>query len=160
VKPFCEDGRAFIRSSAKRMKEWHGTEKEVEIPLKKGWDAKKKKASPISQVLPIPPVVNHFVMNLPATAIEFLGRYLSTVELMIDAFRGLYHGAEELFEPHTDTQLPKIHVYCFENPELASETLLQDIRKALGHEISEDELTIHDVRNVAPSKVLIHVQSH
>jgi tRNA (guanine37-N1)-methyltransferase len=140
------------------MKEWHETEKEVEIPVK-GWDAKKK-GLPRSQVFPIPLVVNHFVMNLPATAIEFLGRYFSTVELMIDAFRGLYHGAEELFEPHTDTQLPKIHVYCFENPELASETLLQDVRKALGHEISEDELTIHDVRNVAPNKVLIHVQSH
>ena len=72
MKPFCEDGRAFIRSSARRMKEWHETEKEVEIPLK-GWDAKKK-GLPRSQVFPIPPVVNHFVMNLPATAIEFLGR--------------------------------------------------------------------------------------
>jgi tRNA (guanine37-N1)-methyltransferase len=153
VRPFCEDGRAFIRASTKRMREWHDTEKEVEVPLKV-WDAKKKKGLPTSHVFTIPPVVNHFVMNLPASAIEFLGTYLSTVELMIDAFRGLYHGAEDLFAPNTETPLPIIHVYCFENPELASDALLEAVRKALGYEIPKDDLTIHDVRNVAPKKVL------
>ena len=133
------------------MKEWSETEKEVEVPIKTS--NAKKKDMPTSRVLPIPQVVNHFVMNLPATAIEFLGTYLFTSwRLTIDAFRGLYHGSEEQFEPHTDTPLPMIHVYCFEDREVASQTLVHSIRNALGYEIPEDQVTIHDVRDVAPKK--------
>ena len=38
--------------------------------------------------IPIPPTISHFVMNLPATAIEFLSSY-----------RGVYAGRESLFAP-------------------------------------------------------------
>ena len=46
-----------------------------------------------------------------------------------------------------------IHVYCFQNPEVASEMILREVREALGYEIEEKELAIHNVRNVSPKKV-------
>jgi len=74
VRAYCEDGRAFIRASTKRMNEWHEKEKEVKVPLKASNAKKEKKTNlPTIRVLPIPRVISHFVMNLPATAIEFLG---------------------------------------------------------------------------------------
>ena len=53
----------------------------------------------------IPPVFSHFVMNLPASAVEFLGAYI-----------GVYRGMEDLFEPHTKTKLPMIHLHIFQKP--------------------------------------------
>lgn len=71
-----------------------------------------------SSTLPITPLpsspptprrlVNHFVMNLPNTAIEFL-----------DAFRGLYiplrqlEGASEAIDAAGEDNLPMVHCYCF-----------------------------------------------
>ena len=72
---------------------------------------------------------------------------------MVDAFRGIYQGSEELFEPRTQRKLPMNHVYCFQNPEVASENILREVREALGYDIEETELINHNVRNVAPSKV-------
>lgn len=51
------------------------------------------------------------------------------------------------------TPLPMIHVYCFQNPDVASDMILKEVREALGYEIEERELTLHNVRNVAPKKV-------
>jgi len=131
------------------MKEWHDKEMEVVIPGKKG----KGKSLPPPEVFRIPNVVNHFVMNLPATAIEFLGMAIHELKLIVDTFRGLYCGAELMFEPYTEAKLPMIHVYCFQHPDGAHEAILEAIRKQLGSEIGEDEISIHDVRNVAPNKV-------
>jgi hypothetical protein len=58
------------------MKEWHDTQKEVVIPTKASHGHKhKQKSKPpgFAEVVPIPQIINHFVMNLPAIAIEFLG---------------------------------------------------------------------------------------
>jgi len=79
VKASNEDGRDFIRSSTTRMTEWHDTEKEVVIPLKRTFGPKHKTHnSPASpEIIAVPGVVNHFVMNLPATAIKFLGCQLT-----------------------------------------------------------------------------------
>jgi len=73
--------------------------------------------------------------------------------LKTDAFRGLYRNDQELFKPHTKTSLPMIHVHCFQAPAVASEAILNEVRAALGYEIDEKELTIHNVRNVSPNKV-------
>lgn len=86
-------------------------------------------------------------MNLPATAIDFLG-----------SFNGLYHGREDLFEPHTGSKLPMIHVHCFstksdDNVREGIE-ICQRISEKLGYEVKpgDEELVIYDVREVAPKK--------
>jgi tRNA (guanine37-N1)-methyltransferase len=71
---------------------------------------------------------------------------------VIDAFRGLYAADEML---HTDTKLPVIHVYCFQNPDGANEAILETVREALDFQIEADKLSIHNVRNVAPKKVCL-----
>ena len=56
------------------MKEWHDTQKEIVIPLKTSRRHNRKVKVPAEdEVIPVPKVISHFVMNLPATAIEFLG---------------------------------------------------------------------------------------
>lgn len=55
-----------------------------------------------STLVRVPPTISHFVMNLPASATEFLGH-----------FRGLYAGHEALFAPTSTTPLPVVHCHCF-----------------------------------------------
>ena len=85
-------------------------------------------------------------MNLPATAISFL-----------DAFIGLYKGKESLFEPHSETKRPMVHVYCFEvnhREGKAERAICQRISEALGCTIALDGEDVHleAVRDVAPLK--------
>lgn len=86
-------------------------------------------------------------MNLPATAIDFLG-----------SFNGLYHGHEKVFDPHTEIKLPMIHVHCFstksdDNVREGIE-ICQRISEKLGYEVKpgDEEVVIYDVREVAPKK--------
>ena len=72
----------------------------------------------------------HFMMNLPATAIEFLGNVLgrlreitsiliALIEFYVvykDAFKGLYKDKEALIT-NPDDQLPMIHCHCFSKSE-------------------------------------------
>ncbi len=90
-------------------------------------------------------------MNLPATAIDFLG-----------SFNGLYHGHEQLFEPYTDVKLPMVHVHCFSTKsednvkegreicERISEKLGYLVRPGTGN--GEGDVAIYEVRDVAPKK--------
>ncbi|KAI9927806.1 hypothetical protein ASPWEDRAFT_52354 [Aspergillus wentii DTO 134E9] len=162
VSPFNKDGREFIRWSAKALLE----EEPVTVTIKpKARREKRRKTeneqepvapAPPPQVFNRPTIFGHYVMNLPATAIEFL-----------DAFPGLYAGKEELFAPHTSTPLPMIHVYCFSGH---SENELDDhidicerVSERIGYKITPEdrvggsgnqelELAIHNVRLVSPKK--------
>lgn len=89
-------------------------------------------------------------MNLPASATDFLGNY-----------QGLYFGREELFKPHTATELPLIHVHCFavkSEDGRATEEICDTIEKQLGIRLVpgdmhvEGQVFIHNVRDVAPAK--------
>jgi tRNA (guanine37-N1)-methyltransferase len=148
VHPFCEDGHTFIQHAADDLLELTANKKNiVTIPQKRSRSASPSAPDPPPIVITIPQTISHFVMNLPATAIDFLG-----------SFNGLYHGHEDLFEPHTTVRLPMVHVHCFstksdDNVREGIE-ICQRISGKLGYEVrpGDKEVVIYDVREVAPKK--------
>ncbi|KAF4975308.1 hypothetical protein FZEAL_7873 [Fusarium zealandicum] len=149
VKPFNHDGHDFIRTAADLVLEASNRgDCAVIKPPKQPRNSTAPPSEPVR--VPVPRTISHFVMNLPASAIEFLHNY-----------RGLYHGHEELFAPRTETKLPMIHVHCF-SVKADDETPLKDICERIHGEIgvmlkpgdpdNEGEVLIHDVRDVAPAK--------
>ncbi|EWG38029.1 tRNA wybutosine-synthesizing protein 2 [Fusarium verticillioides 7600] len=149
VKPFNYDGHDFIRTSANLVLE--ASKRGDCAVIKPPRQPRNSTAPPPEPVrVPVPPTISHFVMNLPASAIEFTHNY-----------RGLYHGHEELFEPHTETKLPMVHVHCF-SVKADDETPLMDICERIRKEIgvllrpgdpeNQGEVLIYDVRDVAPAK--------
>lgn len=177
VQGFHDDGRRFIRSSAARLLD---EDKVVAIPSKisrKERDAGKR-AIVVKQI-ERPKVFQHYVLNLPASAVTFLS-----------SFVGLY--PPELRKRIPDgVNLPLIHVYTFSTKDelevlsnrqdseapacsdQASTTQVTDatfepvdaaakiccaIGDQLGYKMSPgsvDEdggVEIHDVRDVAPKK--------
>ncbi|KAJ5306446.1 hypothetical protein N7508_005461 [Penicillium antarcticum] len=160
VTPFNEDGRDFVRASGTRLLEAGPVT--VTIPHKVRRDKKRKIEAGEEEQLPPPPkytrpsFVDHYVMNLPADAIEFL-----------DAFPGVYSGKDELFAPNTEQKLPMVHVYCFsgnsDNEVEDHIDICQRISERIGYKVTIDdrvggsgdqevELAIHNVRLVSPKK--------
>lgn len=111
----------------------------------------------------VPPTISHFVMNLPASATEFLGH-----------FRGLYAGHEALFTPATTTLLPIVHCHCFalksDGPEPRLDVAAR-VSKELGatltwdgvvdwpgerraSEIIDGKVAVSYVRDVSPQKTM------
>ena len=80
----------------------------------------------------------HVVMNLPASAVEFL-----------DVFRGLYSA-------HRHLALPTIHCYCFSKSQSPGEDAKKQVEERLGSSLTS-QCTIHCVRDVAPKKVMVCV---
>lgn len=150
VKPFNQDGHEFIQNAAALVLE---ASRRGDCALVK--PARVSRSAPPATRpeptrIPIPPTISHFVMNLPASALEFLHN-----------FRGLYHGHETLFVPHTETRLPMVHAHCFA-VKADDATPLDDICQRIYSEIgvrlvpgdgeNDGEVTIREVRDVAPSK--------
>ncbi|KAJ8084577.1 tRNA(m(1)G37)methyltransferase [Marasmius tenuissimus] len=150
VRPFCEDGRAFIRDIFARVADdpfppYLGPKMSKTKAQKLKKDAQKAGSSPLVIDTPTsshPPrkTIDHFVMNLPDTAILFL-----------DAFRGVL--ASESLRKLYD-KMPMVHCHCFTR-ELEQEGAERDIRQRveekLGAPISE-EVSMILVRSVAPGK--------
>jgi tRNA (guanine37-N1)-methyltransferase len=156
VKPFNRDGHEFIREAADLVLEAsrRGDHAVIEPTVKVSRTSKAPRPKPT--YVPVPPTISHFVMNLPASAIEFLHN-----------FRGLYHGHEGLFEPRTGTRLPVIHVHCFApkpNNDAAVEEVVDRIEKEIGIRLKpgsaevEGEAYFHEVRDVAPKKLMFCVE--
>lgn len=154
VRPFNEDGRSFIHKAADSVHaastagEHAVVQKKVRRHLRDA--AANEKELPRQQKTPIPPTIAHFVMNLPASATTFVHHY-----------RGLYAGKEELFVPHTTTKLPLVHVHCFalkSDDDVPRLDICERLSSELGvHMVPGDaensgEVSIHDVRDVAPAK--------
>ncbi|KAK0946592.1 tRNA(m(1)G37)methyltransferase [Friedmanniomyces endolithicus] len=98
VRPFNEDGRTFIKTaSAQLAKSSHTVEVMDRVSKKDGPAAKPR----VLRTLEEPKTFQHFVLNLPASALTFL-----------PSFIGLYPAALRSQLPE-DFEMPLVHVYCF-----------------------------------------------
>jgi tRNA (guanine37-N1)-methyltransferase len=148
VTAHCMDGREFIRSATKELSSRNTT---VVIPTKTKTPRLSRSKSPPrkapSRTLRAPKSFQHYVMNLPASAVEFL-----------DAFKGTYAGRSQEFAPDLETKLPMIHVYCFseqkETDQDDCEAVCELVSRYLGCRIfpSTPDTEIHFVRKVSPKK--------
>lgn len=162
VTPFNMDGREFIRTTTQMMQ---SPPNKVTLQSKVPNSVKRSQSPGRGTRLPPPPAqayirpstVDHYVMNLPATAIEFL-----------DAFVGVYAGLESRFEPaDSGRKLPMIHVYCFsghsDDVRDDHEDICRRISERMGFTLTPDdtvdgtgnrerELEIYNVRLVSPKK--------
>ncbi|KAI1466815.1 Met-10+ like-protein-domain-containing protein [Daldinia caldariorum] len=161
VRPFNQDGRTFIKEAADLVYAASvNGEYAISGPSRRVKRSHHPNSNTADESIPIPepkrnfiqPTISHFVMNLPASAITFLSH-----------FRGLYAGREELFVPHTSTKLPLVHVYCFA-AKADDDTPLIDICERISAEIGVQmklgeaenvkEVSVLEVRNVAPNKLM------
>jgi tRNA (guanine37-N1)-methyltransferase len=151
VTAFNQDGRVFIREAIRDLYKLHCSPKDnpIVIPppqIKYKVLEKDKKPAPEPTYIRLPATFSHFVMNLPATAVEFL-----------DAYRGCYLGLEKPFM-EGQFQMPMVHVYTFhretaDSPlEDAGRAICEEISKSLGYRMTNETVDIHDVRRVAPNK--------
>ncbi|GAA5890159.1 hypothetical protein JCM8208_002720 [Rhodotorula glutinis] len=119
-------------------------------------DAPAPAASPSSSPAPAPAkplrrLPNHYIMNLPASALTFL-----------DAFRGLYRPLYDLVGEAEAQRaideaggLPVVHCYCFTKEiEKAEEDICQRATDVLGFKVHPglDAFAVRFVRDVAPKK--------
>lgn len=145
VKPFNEDGRTFIRTAVAELAQ---TDRKVEVTKKTS--RKDPAARPeVLQTLSQPRTFEHFVLNLPASAITFLPSFIGVFPPSVRQILG------------DDIKMPLIHVYCFstksdDNVEEGIK-ICEEITRQLQYEmkpgkIAEGNVEIYDVRDVAPNK--------
>lgn len=148
---FNEDGHRFIKNAADDlMSKAHLARVPMKISRK---EAIEKKIPPAQQYTEIaaPKTFSHYVMNLPATAVDFLPDFI-----------GLHAGREALFQPRNSAKLPMVHCYCFgpksddEQEDLAEARKLiwETVSSKLGCTINQHDADteLYDVRDVAPNK--------
>ena len=91
---------------------------------------------------------DHVIMNLPATAVEFL-----------HVFHDLYSDVEgvknDVFD-EVKLKLPKIHCYCFSKAHDPIKDAKNQVLLQLGV-MNLENCTVHSVRNVAPRKHMVCV---
>jgi tRNA (guanine37-N1)-methyltransferase len=151
----CCDGREFIRKATIDLAKY---QRRVQLipkfhvsrsrPPKEAKELREL-AKRDAEVLHEPRVFSHYIMNLPATGIEFL-----------DAFLGLYRRREAEFHPITAQKLPLIHLYLFqavlETESDEAREICQRISKHIGTEVNSDDpeldFSIRYVRLVSPKK--------
>ncbi|KAI4177926.1 MAG: hypothetical protein LQ343_000010 [Gyalolechia ehrenbergii] len=146
VRPSCEDGHTFIRTSTSRLLK---SSRQITIHPKLSRSARttSTQLSP-PEILQEPKTFSHYILNLPATATTFLPNFI-----------GLYTGYEHLFHPNTEIKLPMIHVYCFstksDDNKAEEGKICREVSVQLGYgigKVGEEGMQVWDVRDVAPQK--------
>ncbi|GME54715.1 tRNA methyltransferase trm5 [Neofusicoccum parvum] len=164
VRAFNADGHAFIRdATADLFRSSHTvTVKAAPGGSRRKADGAKTSAAvdpkSLERVLTQPRIFSHYVMNLPAIAIDFLPSFIGLfTRSPVSDVLGVADPAT-LFAPHTEFQLPMVHVYCFgtksdDNVEQEID-ICKRISEKLEFEITRETLDgeIFDVRDVAPNK--------
>ncbi|KAL6935107.1 related to tRNA (guanine(37)-N1)-methyltransferase [Hanseniaspora guilliermondii] len=147
------DGAELIRNTLKYVREFRFRaiySYKGELTTKTYVKGKDKKRVTKQMKITVPNLPNHYVMNLPETAIEFLNN-----------FKSIYN---ELEASKIDT-LPYVHVHCFEkygsDEQLSDREIHYRVYKRIikQFDLSEDNETLpfdcmkfHEVRRVAPCK--------
>ena len=164
VRPFNLDGIDFIKQSPKLLLEWAHSKKFItqkRQTKRRRFDTKENSSSPKElhvDKFEIPQFFSHYVMNLPDSAVSFLG-----------AFNGLYNHPDirDIIKNTPTFGLPKLHVHCFEkySPDEQPEPSLQLLEKRvhqriinnIGYPIPIKACQFHLVRHVAPTKPMFCV---
>jgi tRNA (guanine37-N1)-methyltransferase len=155
VRPHNGDGFHFIRTATADLL---NTKHSVPIyPKKKVSRSQPKPQTPVEPIQTYiqPRIFSHYVMNLPASGLNFLpsfiGLYSNIPGVLTSEIRNL-------FAAETGAKLPMVHVHCFstKSEDNVAETheICAEISRLLDFEMTPDtpELTIYDVRDVAPKK--------
>ena len=143
VRPFNENGHSFIRSATSGLLRQPHTATMVSKQKRRLQKVEEVKHTDYKR----PRTFSHYVMNLPASALEFL-----------PSFIGLYSDPEDSALLPPDLKMPMIHVYCFgtkaDDNEPAKRAICEEITKQLDFKITLEtpEVEIWDVRDVAPKK--------
>ena len=132
VEAYNLDGRDFILSVTKRLVG----------KLMERLEAGKVELDSAGKV----DVYSHVIMNLPATAVEFL-----------DVFRGIFSCIP--VESRSVISMPHIHCYCFVKAGSAEEqesATLEAVAKHLGvDKLEQNDSVVEQVRSVAPHKTMM-----
>ncbi|KAF2225458.1 Met-10+ like-protein-domain-containing protein [Elsinoe ampelina] len=146
VQPFNENGHEFIRRAAAEL-----ARTDHSVTIKAGAvEQKKGPKAPISKIadktLVQPKFFSHFVMNLPASAMDFLPDFV-----------GLYDEETKALLPQ-DAPMPMVHCYCFDTKSDDNveerKRICERISNLIGHTITPEtpETVIWDVRDVSTNK--------
>nr|XP_019043475.1 tRNA (guanine37-N1)-methyltransferase [Kwoniella bestiolae CBS 10118]OCF22405.1 tRNA (guanine37-N1)-methyltransferase [Kwoniella bestiolae CBS 10118] len=175
---FEQDGNEFIQTIAleawlnpfqasapppsKRQQREQRKKREAALELKKAQEEKPISTAILNtgneeEKLPEPPrIIQHFIMNLPDSALTFLHSYNGcfTPLLREQEFTEKYGKNGEGLK---DGELPMVHVYCF-TKEMELDKAQEDVLKRASDDLSYPLTTstkdyhLHHVRSVAPNK--------
>ena len=116
LKPYCLDARDFLRTVISDM---------------------------IASYQPSRSLISHVIMNLPASAVEFL-----------DTFKGLFSPLPGHLQ---SIALPQVHCYYFSKAQDPEYDSIKCVQQHLGCNLTEGSYKVFRVRDVSPGKLMMRI---